>query len=220
MEEFLIIGSIRLPIKWIFIGGALVVAYLAMNIRLSRLNLDKKPLLDTVFNALFYGFIVWKLSYVLFNPVHAFAYPLGILYFDGGQKGMLLGILICFIYIYFQSTKQSIGIVTYVNLTFSGWLAGSATYFIYLFHTNYFYYSGQIFLAGWLLFVMSKNKEVDLGKELSNSLLIYSLGQIFLGYLTQIKPVIFGFTNLQIGFILLALLMLIVQKWKRGEKNR
>lgn len=218
MEGFLSIGFIQIPIKWIFIGLGLFGAYVTIMFRMRRVEINKKELINIMFNALFYGFIVWKLSYVLFNPVYTFANPLGIVYFNGGQKGVLLGIITAVIYMLFQSSKQKVEKRIIFDLYITGWLSGSLIYLIYLVESNHFYYFGQILLAILLLTIIAtKYNEIGNPKQLRNIILIYSLGQIFLDYQSYALPFFLGFTMIQVLFIVISILIVVWNMKNAGD---
>ncbi|ARK30882.1 hypothetical protein [Halalkalibacter krulwichiae] len=217
MEDFVMLGPFRIPIRWIVIGLSLLAAYVLISVRLRKTNFHRKLLLEVIFNGVFYGFIVWKISYVLFYPSYALSYPVGIIYFDGGFRGILLGIVIGLIYIYVQSSKQNVKFQYYAELLLIGWLATVNVYVIPLLADNVFYYSGQVFLSTLLIVLLLKSKEFQSEKILT-VMFIYSLGQLFLQFFAHSTAIYFGFNSIQIFFILVALFLLVLQ-FKINEKH-
>ncbi len=212
MLEFLEIGRIRLPVSWLFIGLGLCLAFVAIRYRLKETTFDHKQIIDTIFNSLFYGFIIWKISYVLIYPQYAFANPLGILYFSGGQNGVILATFIGIFYTYYQSYKQKVPITIYADLLLTGWFIGSVVYFLYFVIEQPFFYSGQIILSlALFIFLITKSW------KLANTVLTYSLGQVFLQFFSNQMTFFYGFTKIQLIFLLIALLAFVLQ-WK-GETN-
>ncbi|MDE5413478.1 prolipoprotein diacylglyceryl transferase family protein [Alkalihalobacterium chitinilyticum] len=220
MEEFFSLGPIQLPTKWIFIGLGFVAAYVAMKIRLKQSMLKEKLLIDSIFNVVLIGWIVWKLSYVLFHPVYAFTNPLGILYFNGGRKGLILALLVGCIYLYYQSIKHKLKLTVFIDLLFTGLLATSIIIYTYQDQLSFLYHAGQIGLAFFLLVALFKLvKPVGEWHRLSLLILIYSLGQFFLQYFSTSYDVLLSFTFGQVLFFVIIVLTLIF-KTKGGETDR
>lgn len=90
---------------FIFISGCL--AYIMMRYRL-RLNL---PLRDVVLNVITNGVIiwifVWKFSYIIFNSSKAITNPQTILFFAGGNSGIILATLMTVIYLFVKLWNNS-----------------------------------------------------------------------------------------------------------------
>ncbi|OLO26127.1 hypothetical protein BTR23_24010 [Alkalihalophilus pseudofirmus] len=220
MEQFFSIGPINLPIKFIYIGFAILAAYFAMKFRLKTSNYHSKQLIDTIFNGVIIGWVVWKLSYVLFHPVYAFTNPLGILYFDGGRKGIILALVLGFIYLYFKSYKQKVSIIVYIDLFSTGLFTGTIVFYFYQVSMNVIYHIGQIGLAFLLLLaIFNYVKEVGSWKRLSTIILLYSLGQIFVQYFSNHYLVFFHLTLGQVIFCIVILITLALQN-KGGETHR
>ncbi|MBU8908717.1 prolipoprotein diacylglyceryl transferase family protein [Desertibacillus haloalkaliphilus] len=219
MGEYLELGQIRLPVQWVFIGLGLLIAYLVINSRVKKTDLNNKHVVDGLFNALFYGFIVWKLSYVLFYPIYAFTYPVGILYFDGGRRGVLLALLVGIVYIYRYARKRQIGLLPYSELIMAGGFAASAVYFIHVTVMNPLFYVGQIMLALGLLVVIYKEQQVGQVKTISNVALMYSLAQLFLHYFSQQPPLFLGLTAWQLIFAIVAVVIIILQQKGEGYEK-
>lgn len=47
------------------------------------------PVLEDITNVAFCALVVWKFSVIIFNPVSVFKNPYYILYFTGGERGVL-----------------------------------------------------------------------------------------------------------------------------------
>ena len=90
---------------FIFISGCL--AYIMMRYRL-RLNL---PLRDVVLNVITNGVIiwifVWKFSYIIFNSSKAITNPQTILFFAGGNSGIILATFITVIFLFVKLWNNS-----------------------------------------------------------------------------------------------------------------
>lgn len=211
MEELLSIGPIRLSIKWIYIVIGLVFAYYLVTFRVKKAGLNIQ-IVETIVNSLFYGLIIWKLSYVLFYPTYAFRYPVGILYFHGGQKGFYLAVIIVLLYMTYNAFKEKVSVFTYLDLYFHGWLVVSFAYFIYMLEQNIIYYTGQIFLAMVLFLIIAlKGKQLGNRLFLNSVILVYVLFQILLQYYSNAPVTYFSFTTLQVILVIIALLTIVIR---------
>ncbi|MFV8828892.1 prolipoprotein diacylglyceryl transferase family protein [Alkalihalobacterium sp. APHAB7] len=220
MEQFFSLGPIQLPTKWIFIGLGFLAAYIAMKFRIKHKHVNDKLLIDPVFNAVVFGWIIWKLSYILFHPIYAFTNPLGILYFNGGRKGIVLALIAGGIYLYYQSKKHKLSLTIYIDLCLTGLLAGSIIFYTYQDQWGFVYHAGQIGLAFFLLVGLFKLvKPVGEWHRLSLLILIYSLGQFFLQNFSNSFDVFLSFTFGQVIFFVIMVLTLAF-KTKGGETDR
>lgn len=94
------IAKLTVPAVWI----AVLVALIASPI-LHRV-LYNKNISDWYWSAFFLYFIVWKLSYILFN-FHLFLQtPLSILYFNGGIKGHIIALASLSVYLLFFAARK------------------------------------------------------------------------------------------------------------------
>ncbi|WP_216828484.1 prolipoprotein diacylglyceryl transferase [Alkalihalobacterium elongatum] len=220
MEPYFSIGQIQLPTKWIFIGFSFMAAYIAMKFRLKNRNLNEKLLIDSPFNVVLIAWIVWKLSYILFHPVYAFTNPLGILYFNGGQRGIVLALIVGGIYLYYQSKKHRMSLTLYIDLLLTGFIAGSIIFYTYQDQHSNMFHAGQIGLALFLLVTIYISiKKLGDWQRLSTIILIYSLGQFFLQYFTNHLTVFLTFTFGQVIFFFIIILTLVFKR-KGGETDR
>ncbi|MDQ0214889.1 hypothetical protein J2S13_001288 [Oikeobacillus pervagus] len=87
-------GSLTIPGSWI----ALLVTFLIIGLLLKFIARDSS-FQDLYANAVFLFLITWKFSVILFDFKNVIAYPLSILYFNGGMKGYWLAIIVVIIYL-------------------------------------------------------------------------------------------------------------------------
>ncbi|MFJ5714848.1 peroxiredoxin family protein [Neobacillus sp. NPDC093127] len=64
-----------------------------------------KKIFDAVLNSVFGGFLIWKGSLLLLEPKLVIDSPLSLLYFTGGTKGLILGIIGAIIYFFLKARK-------------------------------------------------------------------------------------------------------------------
>ncbi|MDM5315198.1 TlpA disulfide reductase family protein [Fictibacillus sp. b24] len=107
MENYLSIGSFPVKMVWLAILGSALIAYGIISLKL-RKETDKKQLLDVLSNAVVLYWLVWKISYAVLHPLLIVKQPLNILYFNGGETGLVLGIIVAVVYLLWTSGKQEL----------------------------------------------------------------------------------------------------------------
>jgi peroxiredoxin len=106
--EYVTIGPLQVPLKWIFIGVSMNFSILILNVYLRKKGMEHKQIVDDLWNGLFIFIIVWKLSLIIFEPKLVANSPLSLLYFTGGVKGIWLGFAISLLYTIIQFRKINI----------------------------------------------------------------------------------------------------------------
>lgn len=100
MLESFTIGSVEIPSIYIAFLLALLIAYLMI------WNSDeKKNLFSCWLNGAAMLFLIYKLSYIPFNWSSFIESPLNVLYQNGGQWGVLIGLIVMFIYMIYRSNS-------------------------------------------------------------------------------------------------------------------
>ncbi len=101
------IGSFTIMMRWVILGMAFVLGFIFLKIWLLRSQSKElgKKIFDAVVNSVFWGFLIWKGSLLLLEPKLVIDSPLSLLYFTGGTKGLILGILGAIIYFFFKARK-------------------------------------------------------------------------------------------------------------------
>jgi peroxiredoxin len=107
MENYLSIGSFPVKFVWLAIVGAAFVAYGVLALKL-RNEPDKKNILDVLSNGVVLSWFVWKISYAVLNPHLIVKQPLNLIYFNGGNTGLVLGIIISALYLLWASGKRDL----------------------------------------------------------------------------------------------------------------
>ncbi|MDQ0158920.1 hypothetical protein [Alkalibacillus salilacus] len=100
MNDIIQIGPLNLYLPLLFyIGGIILSGILGyfMFKRKSTQPIDKKPA-DVIFEYWFVFIVIWKLSYFLKKPADLIENPITIIYFDGGNLGLLFGIIALLLY--------------------------------------------------------------------------------------------------------------------------
>ncbi len=91
--ELLTIGNRTIPVTWIVILVSFMLMY-----GMTRILLNKTTA-ENLFNGFLIMVVTWKLSIILFQFSFVVEQPLSILYFDGGIKGFLLGVVLASLYL-------------------------------------------------------------------------------------------------------------------------
>jgi peroxiredoxin len=107
MENYISIGSFPVKMIWLAILGSALLAYGILNVKL-RKEPDKKQLLDVLTNAIVLCWFIWKISYVVLHPVLTVKHPFNLLYFDGGETGVVLGIISSVLYLLRAAGKRNL----------------------------------------------------------------------------------------------------------------
>lgn len=105
--------------------------YLALKYRLSKLAVES-TISDKFVSAFILGFLTWKFSLIIFDPISVVQYPLSLLYYSGGQQGLWLAIAISIIYLWIRTRKDGTSIRMNVDVLVTGWIAGSSMYHLLL----------------------------------------------------------------------------------------
>lgn len=107
MENYLSIGSFPVKIVWLAILGSALIAYGVIHVKL-RKEADKNQLLDVLSHAVVLCWFVWKISYTVLHPLLIIKQPFNILYFNGGETGLVLGIIVSVVYLLWTSGKMEL----------------------------------------------------------------------------------------------------------------
>ena len=82
------------------------VAYIISGQSVKREPLIKKQWQDAVFTSVFLFVLIYKGSIALFRPDLLFQNPKAVLFFNGGQKGIVLAIFVILIYLCVKIKKE------------------------------------------------------------------------------------------------------------------
>ncbi len=98
MLESFTIGSFEIPSIYIALAAAFLISYLMI-----WKSEEKKHLFNHWMNAVIILFLIYKLSYIIFNWSAFIGSPLNVFYYNGGPQGALLGLVFMFIYMIYLS---------------------------------------------------------------------------------------------------------------------
>ncbi|AHF08508.1 hypothetical protein [Desulfitobacterium metallireducens] len=218
MNSTLQIGPFVLQTQGLVIILSALLGYYSLNFRLKRIDgikdSEKSRIVETIEIAAILAIVIWKFSLILFDPVRVLTYPTSLLYFSGGERGIGLSVIAAVTYIYYHSKKETHSILLYANLLAAGYLVGMGIYsWVAIFENlNKAWVYGSEVVIAILLYQQHfrKSKEIASFENLNQSLLWFSLGQIFISFFNPLKQNYWwGFSKLQLVFLSLAVLCIV-----------
>ena len=100
VTKLFIIGNTTVPSSWVALVLAFAISYLVIRLRYG------KHISGVLVDSIFYFVLVWKLSVILTDFNNVIKSPLSIIYFNGGQLGFYLGLLVGMITIVIELKKN------------------------------------------------------------------------------------------------------------------
>ncbi|WP_027963287.1 hypothetical protein [Halalkalibacillus halophilus] len=117
MTDVIQLGPFNLYIPYVASIIAIVISvFTASYFGKFKLQTADKKATDLVLEYWIVFILVWKLSYFLMYPQDLLNYPLAVVYFDGGSIGLLLGLFIIVLYMFFQRKRNNINFSVQVLL--------------------------------------------------------------------------------------------------------
>lgn len=188
--------------------------YMALKYRLSKADV-KEDISGKYFTALIIGFFVWKFSIVLFDPMSTFQQPLSLLYFNGGNKGIGLAVVITIIFIGVRTRLDGTSIMMNLDVLGTGWIVSSSVYHLFLifidnsnllFHSLYFSMN-----IGFAVFLFKKKEAVGNSVVVNQFIEWISLGMIGILFTKNGRELfVLGFTKEQMLFFVVFIISYIV----------
>ncbi|MEB3102429.1 hypothetical protein [Ferviditalea candida] len=211
------------PDLLIFLLSSLI-GYILLKLRLRSDAAMHKNVSDTLVNALILSIFVWKLSPLVFDFRSTIQQPLSLLYFNGGDPGILLAVLLSMLYILYRARKDQVGWPVYLEMLFIGYLGARFAY-----HALGYLFGGmldtpallQMLLAGgtavWMLIGGQPPGE---RKRTEQTVLWYSLFGLFFTYLSRDRvPLVWGFSGEQVIYVLSAAAALGLSRFSGGKSS-
>ncbi|HEY4432661.1 MAG TPA: hypothetical protein VGN87_16710 [Paenibacillus sp.] len=224
MQEAIVWGPLMIKYNWIAMVFSALAAYIAMKYWLKDKSEVSKPVLEDITNSLFWALLIWKFSVIIFNPVAVINNPYYILYFTGGERGILLSAIVVLIFLSIQCKKRKITFWMYAAVLAAGMLSYKFVYSLFRLIFNYptpsfLYDLSQIVLATVLLFWMYSRKErFEKPQEINQLIMWFSIGQLTSYFFKSFSAAVFlGLSSEQLVFLVVALCCLIVQNVIKKE---
>lgn len=149
MEDVFTIGPLMIKKSWLILGLSLAFGYLVYYYYLRKHTELRETLSGLYTNALFWFFILWKLSPFLFKPSLFINDPIVLLYYRPGNKETILALIIASGLILYQLLRMNLSFYAVFNALF---LISSVTAFGYYFFAEE---QGMAVESPWLASILS-----------------------------------------------------------------
>lgn len=129
------LGSFAILLKWVLLGIAFLIGIVFIKVWLNKLqkgNIGEK-LFDLYFNSLFILLVAWKGSLVFLDPLLVLKSPLSLLYFTGGNIGLVIAVLITILYFLYKGRKITTQRVIMISLLLFSFMVTTIYHFLFLF---------------------------------------------------------------------------------------
>ncbi|MBP1992144.1 TlpA disulfide reductase family protein [Paenibacillus eucommiae] len=125
------VGPLVLNFELVIFILSAFMGYWALRYRLKMAAVEAKTG-DKFVSALILGFFTWKFSLIIFDPASIIAYPMSLLYFSGGERGLWLAVAVSVLFLWVRSRKDGTSIKMNLDVLGVGWLVGSSSYVLLL----------------------------------------------------------------------------------------
>ncbi|WP_261134219.1 hypothetical protein [Bacillus sp. Marseille-Q3570] len=215
MEDVWFIGPLMIKEKWILYVVAALVSYLVVKVLTKVKGIDPR-VIESVWNAAMVFLLVWKGSYAVFHLFQTFQNPIALLYFTGGEKGVVLGFIAVLLYLFLRSKKEALGFSVYMDMTLLTLLTALCTYtlgrlmldqpfsIVWLFEI-------VLYLSLLAYWVVKYKADKPLWPEI---LMWFSLGSIALSYYKPQIPILLGLSFSQWTYIVVSIIAIILSHKK------
>ncbi|MEC0091066.1 hypothetical protein [Paenibacillus macquariensis] len=223
------LGPLVLNLELLIFILSAFTGYLALKYRLKKARVTVEGnISDKFVNALILGFVIWKCSLILFDPMSVIKYPMSLIYFSGGDRGLALAIVISVIYLWIRTRKDGTDIILNLDVLLVGWMASSSMchlLLLVLHKENVLYHALYISLNIVLvLYFYTRKVEAGDSSVLSRIMIWYSLVMIGISFIEKDRTLfVFGSTKEQIFYVIMFILVLwidnVMDKQKRKESH-
>jgi hypothetical protein len=240
IPEVINLGPFIVPLHYILFAVIGYTTTYVIYLTSKALNTSHKTWLEILLNGLIAYIVVWKFSFILFNPLAIIQNPSLILLGSGGFLGNVLGILVGLIVLYRSAKKANYSYVLFVDL-FMYWLILTLTVYWTIipslgspttlpwgirfenstmsYHPLHWY--TLILGAFILLYLKMKKVRFGSGQYTSLSLLLFGLGLLFISNFSYQQNPFLGLSPLQWLYLSMAVIGLtaLVFLNKRNNTN-
>lgn len=219
--EVIQIGSLAILPKWVLLGAAIILGLLFINIWLRRSQ--QKKVFDLLSNSVFLGFFIWKGSLLLLDPVLVWKSPFSLLYFSGGNDGLIIAIICSGIYFILQSRKINISNILACQSIFLFSFAVLAVYhvlFVVFLGTDRMYHLIVGAFSILILIVGFLKEHILYRRGMISATILFSFIQLILLFvLFKTNHRAFIFSLEQWFFIGLIIFLLFIDKGSKQSKE-
>lgn len=175
----LTLGPLVLDRELVFLLLSLLSGYVILKYRMVQTTNTDFGLDDVFINSILLGFLVWKFSLILFDPIGVMNQPIGLLYFDGGSKGTWLAVVAVLAYLLFKRRRKRISWTVFMDAAAVSWFGMYGAYHLLLLTSELNSWLIHVLATLWSLFwlgqLMSKNTA-------SLPALLQTFQWVFIGY--------------------------------------
>jgi hypothetical protein len=204
------IGPFMLNTELLLFFLSALVGFILFRIRLGQTESDHQTLKETIITAFVLAMFVWKFSVILFDPVTSLRSPLSLLYFNGGDRGVLLAVLAAVIYGWNRLRRSRIPVGVGIELALVAVLGGYGFNHLLLSYLESwqltFHLASAVIpliLVGWIF----KHKHLGTAQVWSQSILWFSIGHVFSSFMETNRIVLWrGFSLQQLVWLAMSLL--------------
>jgi len=173
LNDILFLGPLLVPVRLLLLGVAALAGYAALRYRLHRIDADadqRKRILDPLGHVSFAGLLIWKFSPLVLDTRFVLEHPLSLLYYSGGNRGLLLAAIYAAAALGYKTWKNKLPALLFPDgaLTFA--LAAGGVYGLLLVIVG----NGGLFAAiasaaGFILYYAQiRHKQPPGGRESGN----------------------------------------------------
>lgn len=223
--EVIQLGSLAILLKWLLLGVAILFGIILLKVWLTYTQLAElnKKVFDLISSSVWIGFLIWKGSLILFDPLVVWKSPFSLLYFTGGSKGLFIAIICSIIYYIVKSKKFSIPDLLIFQSVFLFSLLVFGVYYLLLalFSETYFIY--HLLLGSFTIVLLLLNLLLQnlLQKGLVSTTILFSFVNLILSFVFyQTDDRLFIFSLEQWFFIGLIILSLFFDNGKHVRSDQ
>ncbi|UII54123.1 hypothetical protein LS684_10425 [Cytobacillus spongiae] len=133
------LGPLSVKYEWILMFLAGWIAYIVMKKVTEKDSSFQNEWVEAFMNSLFIYLLTYKFSIVIFRPDLIIDHPVALLYFTGGTRGSILGMIVIILYLIWKIKKhqwnkaQVVSVIVYGFVTFalSFWLLRTLFYLFF-----------------------------------------------------------------------------------------
>ncbi|MVO98776.1 hypothetical protein [Paenibacillus lutrae] len=192
-----------------------IAALLAVRLYLKK-DPDRGAVFSSLENAFLIWILVWKGSVLVFDPLSVIRYPMSLLYFTAGEKGIWLAWAAAGGYMWARIARRKHSFQAAAPAMAAGLLAGWTVYSVlqaWLQPEQLLPYVLQAALAGALLLSLVGGRLSPVNKSLLSRGLWLSLGQTAILFTVTVRePVLLSFSKEQLLLLLAAAGILIMMR--------
>ncbi|RRJ65137.1 hypothetical protein EHV15_21125 [Paenibacillus oralis] len=181
--------------------------WLMLRYRLRNMT-ECRTMLSVVTNAFWLWIIIWKASFLIFNPVEVIQRPAALLYFDGGERGGWIASLVAAVYIWIRTVKLNIPLPSWTGILtvflLSGWSAYRMMLVVVGAEPAWFHGTSALLSAALLILLLFSSRGLDSLKG-ADYAVWFSVGHVILWFLVPDRPIwVLSFSKQQLFFLLIA----------------